>query len=165
MKDRIADLFLAAVLIAIGVFILLDINATELSGHSVIESVGFSTLPMIYASLLVAFAAILGVIAVMGMRRERAGRRPASGPAESADADEGGPSQTVVLGRTAATIAAVVIYALLLEHVDFFVLTAVFLFAMFQLYGQRSLLRTSVVALIGAAALHGLFVTALKLPF
>lgn len=164
MKDRIADLALAVSLIVLGSFVLVDINTTEMTGHSVIGSIGFSTLPTIYAGLIVVFAAVIGVVALAGMWRERALQRPSPSPEDTAGPGKSGPSQKLVAIRTLGTIAVVGVYASLLKHVGFFVLTAVFLFIMFQLYGQRSLVQTTIVALIGAAAMHGLFITALKLP-
>lgn len=164
MGNRVADLVLAIVLVAIGAFILIDINSTEQTGHSVIESVGFATLPSIYAGLLVALSGTLGGVALLGLLRERSVRRK-SGSGNRRTAPRAGGLSALDGLRTVGTIVAVLVYALLLKYVNFFALTAVFLLVMFHLYGQRSLLRTGVVALVGAAAFHALFVMALKLPF
>ena len=53
---------------------------------------------------------------------------------------------------------------LLLEYVNFFVLTTAFLFVMFRLYGQKSLALTGIVAISGGTAFTVLFIVILKMP-
>jgi hypothetical protein len=49
VREHVEDLILAVVLIALGAFVYIDINQTQQVGFVVIESVGFATMPSIYA--------------------------------------------------------------------------------------------------------------------
>ena len=69
-----------------------------------------------------------------------------------------------VVGRRIGTFALLVAYVMAMKDVPFFIATAIFLAAMFVLYGQRSPLKVAAVALIGAGALYAMFVVALRLP-
>ena len=84
-----------------------------------------------------------------------------------AGGDVAGPGASIswrVVGRRLGTFALLVGYVVGMKDVPFFFATAVFLAAMFVLYGQTSPLRVAAVSLIGAGALYGLFVVALRLP-
>jgi hypothetical protein len=70
----------------------------------------------------------------------------------------------MVAVRTLGTMIALAVYAGLLEYVNFLALTTAFLFVMFRLYGQKSLVQTGTVAAIGGIAFHVLFIVVLKLP-
>ncbi len=49
-------------------------------------------------------------------------------------------------------------------HVDFTLATILFLFVMFYLYGQRSLIRIAATSVVGGGALGAFFLHVLHLP-
>ncbi len=55
-------------------------------------------------------------------------------------------------------------YVLLLKHVNFFLLTTVFLFTTFYVYGQNNYKKIAVIAVAGGACLSLLFISILKPP-
>jgi hypothetical protein len=159
---------LAVVLIALGAFVFIDINQTEQVGFVVIESIGFATMPSIYAVLLVAMAILYGANAIRGIvlaiGRPQAGAGPIGEHSGDHSGQDAETSRRMIAVRTLGTIIALAVYAGLLEYVNFLALTTAFLFVMFRLYGQKSLVHTGTVAAIGGIAFHVLFIVVLKLP-
>ncbi|MFQ5936057.1 MAG: tripartite tricarboxylate transporter TctB family protein [Acidiferrobacterales bacterium] len=164
MPGKLADMILAIVFIAIGLLVLNDIRSTEHTGYNVIESITFATMPSIYAGLLIGLSLLFGATATFEILRERRSKKGTIDAAAVRSEETSGASRKITAVRTVSTVVAVVVYVLLLEYIHFLALTAIFLFVMFQLYGQRSVVGTGAVAIVGAAALHGLFITILKLP-
>lgn len=172
MSKHVQDLMLAIVLIAVGAFVFIDINQTEQVGFVVIESIGFATMPSIYAVLLVAMAilyaanSIRGIVLAIDRRQVGAGPIGEQSGEQSGEesGEDGETARRMVAARTLGTIIALAVYAGLLEYVNFLALTTVFLFVMFRLYGQKSLVHTGTVAAIGGIAFHVLFIVVLKLP-
>lgn len=151
------DLALGVALIAGGLYAAWRINFVDrpgfvmstgpldYAGVPTIASLGIAALALVYAA-----GAFARLVALRGFDPARWGR-----PSPI-------PSRTAV--RRVGTVVLLVAYALALKAVPFFAATAVFLAAMFVLYGHLSPLRIGVVALAGSAGLTALFVHALKLP-
>ncbi len=164
MSDSVKDLVLAVFLVAFGAFVYFDITHTEQAGFSVIESVSFSTLPSIYAGLLVALAMLYGANSMRGILQARDQRDVESGETAQRISGTGEQSEKIVAIRTVGTVVTSFVFVLLLEYVNFFVLTTAFLFVMFRLYGQKSLALTGIVAIFGGTAFYVLFIVILKMP-
>ena len=164
MSDSVKDLVLAVFLVAFGAFVFVDFTRTEQAGFSVIESVSFSTLPSIYAGLLVALAMLYGANSMHGILQARDQRDVESGETAQRISGTGEQSEKIVAIRTVGTVVTSFVFVLLLEYVNFFVLTTAFLFVMFRLYGQKSLALTGIVAIFGGTAFHVLFIVILKMP-
>ncbi len=164
MSDSVKDLVLAVFLVAFGAFVFFDITHTEQAGFSVIESVSFSTLPSIYAGLLVALAMLYGANSMRGILQARDQRDVESGETAQRISGTGEQSEKIVAIRTVGTVVTSFVFVLLLEYVNFFVLTTAFLFVMFRLYGQKSLALTGIVAIFGGTAFYVLFIVILKMP-
>ncbi len=164
MSDSVKDLVLAVFLVAFGAFVFFDITHTQQAGFSVIESVSFSTLPSIYAGLLVALAMLYGANSMRGILQARDQRDVESGETAQRISGTGEQSEKIVAIRTVGTVVTSFVFVLLLEYVNFFVLTTAFLFVMFRLYGQKSLALTGIVAIFGGTAFYVLFIVILKMP-
>ncbi len=164
MSDSVKDLVLAVFLVAFGAFVFFDITHTQQAGFSVIESVSFSTLPSIYAGLLVALAMLYGANSMRGILQARDQRDVESGETAQRISGTGEQSEKIVAIRTVGTVVTSFVFVLLLEYVNFFVLTTAFLFVMFRLYGQKSLALTGIVAIFGGTAFTVLFIVILKMP-
>ena len=164
MSDSVKDLVLAVFLVAFGAFVFVDITHTEQAGFSVIESVSFSTLPSIYAGLLVALAMLYGANSMRGVLRARDRRDVEPGETAQRISGTGEQSEKIVAIRTVGTVVTSFVFVLLLEYVNFFVLTTAFLFVMFRLYGQKSLALTGIIAIFGGTAFYVLFIVILKMP-
>lgn len=164
MSDSVKDLVLAVFLVAFGAFVFVDITHTQQAGFSVIESVSFSTLPSIYAGLLVALAMLYGANSMRGIFLARDQRDVESGETAQRISGTGEQSEKIVAIRTVGTVVTSFVFVLLLEYVNFFVLTTAFLFVMFRLYGQKSLALTGIVAIFGGTAFYVLFIVILKMP-
>lgn len=156
MSEHAKDVMLAAALIAVGVAAVVIINATKGQvGISGTDFVGFETLPTIYGGLLAVLSAVYLAGSVRKLRRDR--QRPI-------EPRPPGAVRTTVAVRTFGALAALIVYAFLLESVHFLFLTAAFLVALFLLFGQRNPWRIGIASAAGAAGLYGLFIVGLDLP-
>ena len=145
------DLVLAAVLAAISLFVLIDMGGS--AGTNIVRGgeVTHTTLPMVYAAILLFLTLLLAVKAALQLRRPETGA-PAFSMAPA------------VWLRIAGTLACLLGYVALLKTAPFIVLTAAFLALLFILYGHRRLLPIALVSIIGAVALDALFIRILHLP-
>lgn len=158
MSEQAKDTAFGLVLAAVGIGAIALINTTKgeraIAGTDVMS---FSTLPTIYGSLL----AVLSLLYVLGaLRGGGAAKAGAANPEAKAPARE----RAIVAIRIAGVLAALIAYAVLLEYLNFLVLTTAFLAAMFVLFGQRPYWKVGLVSAAGGAGLYGLFIVALDLP-
>ncbi len=126
---------------------------------------GLSTGPLDYAT--VPTIAALGIAALALIYVAGTVRKLVAGAGAGADEAAAPAAPRVswrVVGRRLGTFGLLAAYVAAMKDVPFFLATAVFLAAMFVLYGQTSPVRVAAVSLIGAGALYGLFVVALRLP-
>lgn len=155
LREAIKDVLFALALIATGGFALFWILRTPAGFGSSSSPIGFDTLPIVASVLLMLLAGIYLVGRLVALvAAARATRRWA--PRLLAP--------TPVIWQRLATVTALVLYVLSLRHVPFYAATFGLLAVMFVVYGQRSPLVVLGVALVGSAALTGLFVHALRLP-
>lgn len=161
MNITIKELALSSALMIVALSAVLIINATgQQTQVADTESLDFATLPTIYGSILL----VLSAIFFLGSLRQflSAKQRIPSEKTESAESDS--PSSRLVVTRIVLTLVILVAYVVLLEYVQFLVVTSLFLFAMFWVFGQRSLWKMAALALLGGAGFHGLFIYVLDLP-
>ena len=165
--DSVKDLMVAAVLCLLGIGAFVSINLTEASPIAETRSLTHATMPSVYALILAFLSLLYGANAAYRLLRLRAGRPPFEA-AEQVTSQEVGKGwireRWPILFRTALTLVLLVAYVLLLKHVNFFLLTTVFLFTMFYVYGQNNYKKIAVIAVAGGACLSLLFISILKLP-
>lgn len=151
------DLVLGLGFVALGLYAAYRINVLDKPVF------GLSTGPLDYAT--VPTIASLGMAALALIYVAGAARKLIAGAgARQGDAPAAPRASWRVVGRRLGTFGLLAAYVAAMKDVPFFAATAVFLAAMFVLYGQTSPLRVAAVSLIGAGALYGLFVVALRLP-
>ena len=149
MRDTVKELALTGVLAAIAVMALVSINTTERPALSFQYSSGlpFSTLPNIYAGLLLFLCLLNAGLALFARSRQ----------ADMPTIDK------ISLIRAAVTIVLLSIFVSLIGKIPFALLCAGFLCILFFAYGKKNVLQTAGISLGGAFALHLIFVTALGL--
>lgn len=146
------DLAVAAVLTAIGVFVIYDMSSSSSTNIVRAGEVTYTTLPLLYAGILLLLTLLLAVKAAVRLRRP------------DADGGAGFALAPAVWLRIGGTLVLLLGYVLLLKSLPFILLTAGFLGLLFILYGHRRPLPIFAVAATGAAALDALFVRILHLP-
>ena len=149
MRDTLKELALTGLLAAIAVTALVSINATQRPTLSFQYASGlpFSTLPNIYAGLMLALCLLNAGFVLFGRKRQ------ADMPAVD----------RLSLIRAAVTIVLLLIFVALIGKLPFALLCAGFLCILFYVYGKRNLLQTAGISLGGAVGLHCIFVSALGL--
>jgi hypothetical protein len=149
MRDTLKELALTVVLAAIAVMALVSINATQRPSLAFQYASGlpFSTLPNIYAGLMLFLCLLNAALALFARKRQ------ADMPA----------IDRISLLRAAVTIVLLLIFVALIGKIPFALLCAGFLCILFFVYGKRNLLQTAGITVGGAVALHLIFVTALGL--
>jgi len=170
IQEKKKDILLALGLLAVGVVALIEINAT--TEQSRIVSAQAATMPSIYAWLLIGLVGLFIGITIRDMRADRlAAQSDQEADTVSPEEEEmQGDVEVVdirrktILLRTFGTLIALLAYVLLLKYVHFMILTTLFLFVMFLLFGQRSIKKIAVISICGGAAFYFLFVYLLKLP-
>jgi len=157
MSESGKDSVLAVVLIALGVAALVVLAHTRSGGTSGADVIGFASLPRVYALLLIVLGGMLAASSAARLLREARGRvQPHR--IRSALADP------TILMRMIGSIVLLVLYAVGLQYFVFFPVTAVFLAAMFLLYGRGPIWRVILVSLLGAGAFDVLFIRIIDLP-
>jgi hypothetical protein len=172
MHNKIKDLAVAAALLGVSVFALVNIGATpEQSRIASAATLNYASLPKAYGWALVILVGIYMVTIFVDMykhwRTEKSPARanlPAVGKNRESDQPMSIWPNKVVLFRLAGTLFMLVSYVFSLEYVHFMIATTVFLFCMFLIFGQKSLIKVSVVSIAGGAAFYLLFIKALNLP-
>ncbi len=147
------ELLVSLVLIAIGAAAMCTVGLAEDSASPFLLSqeralgggLDYGTFPRIYAGALI----ILGVLNILLISK--------SGLREGTHAGQPEKRRQIAL-LTVLTGIFTLVYTLSLPYVPFVPATTVFLFAMFRLYGQKSLLRNAVIAAAGAGLLWFVFI-------
>lgn len=159
MTKTMQEILVGLALTAVAVIALISINT---GSDTMFESgrrmaMTSRSFPTILASGMGLLSALFTVGAFIRLLSERRAGPPTAGSVTQ-----------WLFGRTAlityGVVALLVAYAWLLKQVHFALLTWIFLFTGFFLFGQRRLLRNAIVAGFGAAAFYGLFVFVLELP-
>ena len=157
MSESAKDSVLAAVLIALGVGALVVLAHTRSGGTSGADVIGFASLPRLYAILLIGLGGLLAISSVTKLLGEARGRLQAR-RIRSALANP------TILLRTIGTVVLLILYVLGLQKFVFFPVTALFLAAMFFLYGRGPIWAVILVAIVGAGTLDVLFIRIIDLP-
>ncbi|MEF2553973.1 tripartite tricarboxylate transporter TctB family protein [Aurantimonas sp. A2-1-M11] len=147
------DVGFAGVFLALGLYSAYHINYVDTPGFIM------STGRLDYAA--VPTIASLGIVILSLIYLAGSLRRAFSAPLVLENRT---PIAWSVVVRRIGTLLLLIGFILMLKQIPFFIASAIFLSAMFVLLGQTSLWRIGLVALVGAGALHLLFVVALSLP-
>jgi hypothetical protein len=162
LSGLVKDLLLGLVLIGGGVFAIYYVH-TQKAVFVIAGGLRFHSIPTICGSLLVGLVAIN----LFNVCREMMVFRASVGRDRFATALRGVfslPQLGIDDWQRIGTIAGVIVFVFLLRYTPFFAAAAIFLAAMFLLFGQRRYLRIAVVSLAGSAALTLLFIYGLRLP-
>ncbi|MGD9868070.1 MAG: tripartite tricarboxylate transporter TctB family protein [Hyphomicrobiales bacterium] len=164
MQPATKDLLLGAVLFALGLGALLYIQygPGEALQTSRDAQITFRSFPTVISVLLMLLAGLFTATTLFTQFGAHAPEVPArSAPEPGA----GGRKQPTHLAlRMLALLVLLIAYAELLSVLPYWLLTGLFLFLLFFVFGETNPLRNALVAALGAAAFHGLFVMILQLP-
>lgn len=164
-SDRIKDLVVGVIIMAVGAYGSASIYGTSATGFVHDQTMDHTTLPSIWGVLIVLLGGLWVIQLALELRHinrslaaidhdgtvwSLAGMFPKLSP--------------LLLLRMAAIVFGLVIYALTLETLPFYLITGVFLLYGLIIFGQPLSLKTLAIAIAGAAIFHSLFVLFLKLP-
>ncbi|MBL0378215.1 MAG: tripartite tricarboxylate transporter TctB family protein [Desulfofustis sp. PB-SRB1] len=157
------DISISVVFILLGVLAIVNINSGEQGRVAETATLTASTLPTIYGALLIILA---GIILLGALNKLLTGRQSKEPESINVVFDEikATASPAVVLVRTFGALALLIIYALLLAYINFTILTACFLAALFVLLGRRSPLQIGLASVLGSIGFYILFIYFLNLP-
>ena len=159
MTDAQRDVLLSLALAGIGAFgyFYIQYGPGEALQISQDAEITFRTFPRAISILLLVLSGVYAATSIQAALRERAERAP--GEAEGAE-----PGPPYLLLRILAVLALLVGFAQAIGLAPLYLLAAVFLFIAFVIFGQSDWLRMALVAAVGGALFHGLFVMILHLP-
>lgn len=166
MRDSVKDVVVgcAVFLIGLGALLYIQHGPGQALQTSQDAQVTFRSFPTVIAALLMVLSILFVGASLMQIFQRPADDGARDERGRQAGATATAPSVTYLFGRIVALLALLIAYATLLGEVPFFAMTSVFLFIAFLIFGQTNILRSAIVAMIGGALFHGLFVTLLKLP-
>lgn len=163
--SRTKDIILGISLISVGLYASISIQLTESTGLITDQLMNHATLPSIWGGLLAALTSLwmIQVISELCHVNKALGMLGGNDHVFSIDRMFPTISRTLIL-RMIASIIAIIVYAVMFEEAPFFLITGAFLFAMLLAFGQPLYWKTGLIAAIGCAALHVVFVNFLQLP-
>jgi len=172
VQEKTKDLLLAFGLLVVGIVALIVINAsTEETSIASAAALTYAAMPTIYAWVLIALVALFMATTLRAMwverlavQRDEEDDTVAPGDEAQGDVETLGVRRKTILLRIWGTLVVLLAYVLLLEYVHFMILTALFLFVMFLVFGQRSIKKIAAVSICGGAAFYFLFIYILKTP-
>ncbi|MEM8854463.1 MAG: tripartite tricarboxylate transporter TctB family protein [Pseudomonadota bacterium] len=141
-------------LFALGGFVFINLDGA--AAYAGPGGVTWRTMPFIYSGALAFLSVLYMGQSILRIRRELAL------PPQSVNAEEAA-ERALVLFRRVATLVLLVIYASLLKLIGFAILTPIFLFSLFRLYKNGTVLNDAGLSLVGGFALWVLFVRVLQL--
>ncbi|MBP3731471.1 MAG: tripartite tricarboxylate transporter TctB family protein [Mailhella sp.] len=152
MNRNLLELIVSLVLIGVSAASLMTIGMAEdsaspflLAQERSLGGIDYSSFPRLYAIVLI----ILCGLNVALLIKKR-------GWTTQQDASQ--EKRRRIVWLTLATGVLTLVYTLLLPYINFVVVTAVFLFVMFRLYGRTNLLKNSTVAVAGSVLFWVVFV-------
>lgn len=164
-SDRIKDLIVGAIIMGVGAYGSASIYGTSATGFVHDQVMDHTTLPSIWGVLIVLLVGLwMFQVAVELLHINRSLKELGS------DGNVWSPGgmfpklSPLLLFRMAAIVFGLVIYALMLESLPFYLITGVFLIYGLIIFGQPLGLLTIAIAAAGAAVFHALFVLFLQLP-
>ena len=162
MQAVTKDLLIGVTVFALGLGALLYIQygPGEALQTSRDAQITFRSFPSVISALLMLLSGIFVAVSLVSRSRVQS----ESGSAVTADetGKQKGPPYLAL--RMAGLLILLIAYAILLGAVPYYLLTAIFLFILFFIFGETNPLRNLIVAALGGAAFHGLFVMVLHLP-
>ena len=163
MRQGGKDLLLACVLFSVGLGALLYIQfgPGEALQTSRDAQITFRSFPTAISALLMLLSALYGFGSVVSMISD-GGPKPAEGVAHGKAARLRPPPY--LFARMAALIVLLIAFSQVLGAAPFILIASVFLAVAFVVFGQTHPVKVLVVAVLGGALFHGLFVSILKLP-
>lgn len=165
MKKRTSELVLSLILVAVGIFAIVVIQAQSTTAVNNTGATTFRTFPTVYGALIIVFAGInAGRLVLEGLREDKALR--AAGKKEEAaplTEEERADRRRIAL-RVAGMFLLTLGFALLLKKIHFALLVFVFLFLSFLLLGRRKIWLNAVVSAVGSGLVYLIFEILLKLP-
>lgn len=166
MRDSVKDVVLgcAVFLIGLGALLYIQYGPGQALQTSQDAQVTFRSFPTVIAALLMALSTLFVGASLIQIFQRPGGVGTPDTRVPQARSTAVAPSVAYLFGRIVALLALLIAYAALLGKLPFFAMTSVFLFIAFLIFGQTNILRSAIVAIIGGALFHGLFVTLLKLP-
>ena len=171
LREKIKDSIFGVVLLGVGIFALVDINVGQPSSPAPPGEITYASFPTMLSILLtlLAFGYLASSLMAVGRLRRSEGalQRVDGTPAADGGKDEEEiepVDKRLVLIRTVGTLVFLLSYVFLIMYVEFTLATILFLFVMFYLYGQRSLIRIAATSVVGGGALGVFFLHVLHLP-
>ena len=171
LREKIKDSIFGVVLLGVGIFALVDINVGQPSSPAPPGAITYASFPTMLSVLLIllAFGYLASSLMAVGRLRRSEGalQRVDGTPAADGGEDEEEiepVDKRLILIRTAGTLVFLLSYVFLIMYVEFTLATILFLFVMFYLYGQRSLVRIAAMSVVGGGALGAFFLHVLHLP-
>ncbi len=172
LREKIKDSIFGVVLLGVGIFALVDINVGQPSSPAPPGAITYASFPTMLSVLLIllAFGYLASSLMAVGRLRrsegalQRVDGTPAADGGEDEEEIEPVVDKRLILIRTAGTLVFLLSYVFLMMYVEFTLATIPFLFVMFYLYGQRSLIRIAATSVVGGGALGAFFLHVLHLP-
>ncbi|WP_373086590.1 tripartite tricarboxylate transporter TctB family protein [Sneathiella sp.] len=168
MSEHMKDAVLGTVLAIVGLFALFYIQygPGEAIQSSRAANITFRSFPFAISALLFLISSLYVISSLLALSRSR---KEVVEDQKEADADIEPPADKTAAPshsslRILAVLAMLIGFALLLGKVPFFLLTGVFLFIAFFIFGEKRILLNALVAAIGGGLFHILFVSILNLP-
>ena len=163
MRQSGKDLLLACVLFSVGLGALLYIQfgPGEALQTSRDAQITFRSFPTAISALLMLLSALYGFGSVVSMIAD-GGAKPVEDVEDGHAASARRPPY--LFARMAALVVLLVAFSQVLGAAPFIVLASVFLAVAFVVFGQTHPVKVLVIAVLGGALFHGLFVSILKLP-
>lgn len=166
MQDVYKDVLLSLALAGVGAFgfFYIQYGPGEALQVSQDAEITFRSFPSAISILLLVLSCLYGGASILAAARARS---QAPSPVEGIEIEEAtsvpGPKHLLI--RVVAILGLLIGFALTIGLAPLFVLASIFLFIAFIIFGQTSWGRMAIVALVGGALFHGLFVVILHLPF
>lgn len=165
MQDVYKDVFLSLALAGVGAFgfFYIQYGPGEALQVSQDAEITFRSFPSAISILLLVLSCLYGAASVLAAYRNRS-RDPLPVEGAEIEATTSIEAPKHLLVRVVAILGLLIGFALSIGLAPLFVLASIFLFLAFIIFGQTNWVRMAIVALIGGALFHGLFVVILHLP-
>lgn len=161
MKKENLEIYVCLILALVGVGAYATVGMAEgsasvflLKQERAMGALDYQTLPKICAIGMIALSLVN--ISMILFKRKKEEAIVLGEP--QADIKPMTNNKKTIFVRTAGSLVLLVLYALLLPYIHFVVLTAVFLFVLFFLYGKTKIAPAAMVAGIGATAFWIVFI-------
>lgn len=164
MRSDAKDLLLGITIfaVALGALLYIQYGPGEALQTSRDAQITFRSFPTVISALLMLLSAIFVAVSLIAQFRARSQSQFRG--VEATRSGEPSNRPRFLLLRMTSLLILLIAYAMLLGAMPYYLLTALFLFALFFIFGETNPLKNALVAAAGGAAFHALFVTILHLP-